>query len=39
MIPATEAILPLSIWAAGNGEPMHGVCILYSIPRAWEQQT
>ena len=27
-----------SAWTAGNVDPMHGVCILHRIPRAWEQQ-
>ena len=26
------------VWTVGNGDPMHGVCIPHSIPRAWEQQ-
>ena len=25
-------------WTAGNGDPMHEVCIPHTIPRAWEQQ-
>ena len=27
-----------TVWTVGNGDPMHGVCIPHSIPRAWEQQ-
>ena len=26
------------VWAAGNGDPMHEVCIPHRIHRAWEQQ-
>ena len=26
------------VYTAGNGDPMHGVCIQRRIPRAWEQQ-
>ena len=26
------------VWTAGNGDPIHEVCIRDRIPRAWEQQ-
>ena len=26
------------VWIVVNGDPMHGVYIPHSIPRAWEQQ-
>ena len=24
-------------WTAGNGDPIHDVCIPHRVPRAWEQ--